>query len=320
VQQQIPEVIISEIIEFVKSHDPGFHLWGRTKENFISDFVYIYCFKLIECDGNQELEHKLHLEGNEYISHNSLDHNLKIMHSIIYTWANNKITPGNEREWNLAAKNRQLPEEFQDINLWIDSSDFPLEKSKETKGWYSPKLKGRAIRVQFLQDAHEIIRFMAGPCDPTQHDGVFLTFNRNEIAQKFKGAKVIGDNHYLEGRRLFTDPVFYVNERESPRDKAVAESSNLPAHGKRTTKKKKIDPNKLTKEEKFLSMKKLERNNTLSHTRGLVEGPFGNLKRKFRVLRERVLQDKDRLYETVVVLASINNMIIVNNQHLCYLN
>jgi hypothetical protein len=119
-----------------------------------------------------------------------------------------------------------------------------MEKSASTRGWFSKKVDGRGIKVQFIVDATERVRYVHGPVEPGQYDGSFLELRRDEIIEKFPGEKFIGDNHYSSGMELFKDPVFYCNERESAKDRKVAEKEGLETHSRAPKKKEKKGGNR----------------------------------------------------------------------------
>jgi hypothetical protein len=194
-----------------------------------------------------------------------------------------------------------------------------LKWRKVTRGWFSKKVDGRGIKVQFIVDATERVRYVHGPVEPGQYDGSFLELRRDEIIEKFPGGKFIGDNHYSSGMELFKDPVFYCNERESAKDRKVAEKEGLETHSRAPKKKKRkveIDLATVPVEDQEHSVKKLKTNAVISHSRGLIEGVFGNMKRQFRTIGERKIQNKMYLFQTVVIAAAINNMILVQSNHL----
>jgi hypothetical protein len=232
VHVQVPLGIMDDLTAFVKRNDDGWHLWNRTKQNFISDWCYIYLYKMITALGNTKLEKELALQTELKIGHHTINNNIENLHALIYEWARTKIDLGNAEEWNAAAAIRQFQHPFEDVNLWIDSSDFKMQKSPATNGWFSQKEERRAIKVQFIVDATERVRYIKGPMEPGQFDGTFLQMWRDEINDKFKGGRIIGDNHYCGGTQLFEDPKFYCNERESKKDQEVAEQENLPTHSR----------------------------------------------------------------------------------------
>eukprot|EP01040_Poterioochromonas_malhamensis_P016963 gene16963-19392_t len=77
------------------------------------------------------------------------------LHGIINEWAKIKIVSGTSADWNKARELLKIDDSIADVNLWIDSSDFSLQKTKDTKTWWNHKLTGIGIRVQFIIDATE---------------------------------------------------------------------------------------------------------------------------------------------------------------------
>jgi hypothetical protein len=159
-------------------------------------------FKLITSDGDGKLEQELSLQPGLKMSHNTINNNTKTIHEVILQWARTKIVLGNAKEWDEACC-FQAP--FQDVNLWIDSSDFEMKESPATKGWYSKKLEGRGVRIQFVVDGTERVRFLEGPLDPGQYDEFYLRLRKAEFEKNFQGGKIVGDNHYAPAMKYFKD-------------------------------------------------------------------------------------------------------------------
>lgn len=301
------------MIAFVKARDPGSTLWSRTKDNFINDLCYLFVFKMITGDGFTKIEGEFQLEPGLRLGKETLRHNFEKIHPIIYDWAMSHVKLGCVAEWNEAAKLRQFPEEVKGINLWIDSSDFPLQCTEFTEEWYSKKLEGTGIRVQFVTDAATRILYVYGPVYPTQHDSHFLLMHKQTIKQLFKGGKIIGDNHYSSGGKQFVDPKFVCNSMESAIDQAIANKENLEIHSKRKRKAVEIDLSKVDGDGLQRSMQKLKENGAVSNSRGLIESVFGIMKQKFCMLSERCLHRPDELFEIVVIASAIHNLTIEKN-------
>jgi hypothetical protein len=271
---------------------------------------------MITAEGNSRLEQELELQRDLKFSHHTIYNNTTVIHDMAYEWARTKIDLGNAEVWDAAVVSRHFEEPFEDVNLWIDSWDFPLMKSQELKDWHSRKLSASGIKVQFLFDATERIRYMKGPLDPGQTDDFFLQIRQSEIEEQFKGAQIIGNSSYFRGMKFFTDPVFYCPAKESGLDRQIAEKENLPTNPNHATggrkRKAEIDLATLSEEDKGKSLKKLKRNAVLHNTRELVStgSVFETMKSKFEMIRGKHIQDKDFLYETVVIAAGIHNTIL----------
>lgn len=80
---QVPLGIMQDVISHVKLHDPGYQLWNRTTDNFISDWCYIYFYKMITATGNTKLEKSLKLQAGLRTRHHTLHHNTQQLHEII---------------------------------------------------------------------------------------------------------------------------------------------------------------------------------------------------------------------------------------------
>lgn len=55
------------------------------------------------------------------------------LHGIICEWTKTKIVSGTSKDWNKAHELLKFDNSIADVNLSIDSSDFPLQKTKDTK-------------------------------------------------------------------------------------------------------------------------------------------------------------------------------------------
>lgn len=76
----------------------------------------------------------------------------------------------------------------QDVNLWIDSTDFPLENKphgKKTKSrHWSFKLNRRGRRYMFIRDGR-VLRFVSDGYSPKTHDGTYLEIERRTFSRDF---------------------------------------------------------------------------------------------------------------------------------------
>jgi hypothetical protein len=80
VHVQVPLGIMNDLIEYVTQRDPGWRLWNRTKKNFISDWCYLYMYKMITAEGNTLMEKKLALQPGLKETHHTIWHNVNVLH------------------------------------------------------------------------------------------------------------------------------------------------------------------------------------------------------------------------------------------------
>lgn len=150
---------------------------------------------MIEGIGSDKLEDSIQLDAGSHITHTTVGHNMDELRPILVKWARSKIVTGSKGDWDKAAEGEVFPEPFSGVNLWMDSSDFPIQATRENDGWTSHKLGGAGIRVQFITDAHLRILYCVGPLHPKQYDGDFLDLYHTDIAEKFREGTIIADNH-----------------------------------------------------------------------------------------------------------------------------
>ena len=154
------------------------------------------------------------------------------------------------------------------VNLWIDSSDFPLQHMKgvgrKSDEW-SYKLNKRGRRYMFILDGHGVIRRKWGGYSPKIHDGNWLELFKEWFATRLEGATVIGDQHFEWGKHHLKGKVtFHTPFKEPPKP----------------TKQQM----KTGKEIKLLTKEQQQYNEHVRETRGRIEDVFGWLKRTFACL------------------------------------
>ncbi len=305
------------LVDFVKDQNHEHNYWGAYGDDFVRDLCYLLVYRMITGAGVDKLEHTVRFDPEHKLNHGTILHNLDIIFPLAVKWGLSKIVTGTEADWNLAVHGEHFPHPFEAVNLWMDSSDFPMMDTEENKDWYSHKLKGIGIRVQFITDGRSFIRFIKGPLEPKQFDGFFLELFHHEIETNFADAHLIADNHYLIGTTLFLHgPTFYVNARESSADKAVGDDEEIEVHLPHKRRKKSIDVSTLTPAQKEMARNKLLQNQDHSHVRGRIEAVFSHMKMKFKILSERHVRAAGDLYGFVVIASAINNMIIQFNSAL----
>lgn len=112
----------------------------------------------------------------------------------------------------------------QNVNLWIDTTDFPIEhrkgkkyqpkRGRKTEHW-SFKLNKPGRRYHFVVNGRAKVVWKSDGYSPKQHDGAYVCDHRSMFEQNFAGGHIIGDEHYNKPKRLFVDPAFYAPHRAS---------------------------------------------------------------------------------------------------------
>lgn len=140
------------------------------------------------------------------IGHNSLQHNIQVVRKLLGNWGLSTIVPGSAQEWEENAKRIKVPKVMAHVKgrafLWIDSTDFGRQKWKgySTKStWHSFKLNGPGRRYMAIRDGRGRVRALWGGYTPKLYDGHFVELNKRELDQKFKGANILGDDHFTYG-------------------------------------------------------------------------------------------------------------------------
>ena len=287
IRTKVQHGVMENLIAFFKQNDCGYKLWKRANDNFIEDQCYKFIFKMLTATGDEKFDADLHPQNEFRISQSTLNNNFKVCHLIILAWVRTKIVLGSAAQQNKAVAYRKFSDALETVNIWMDSSEFPMQFTSENNRQYSHKLRGIEIQVQFVTDAKEMVVYLYGPVELEEFDDHFLSLHKYQLEQKLKGGIVIADSHYAEGERLFADPVFHCNLRESAVDQAIAEKENLPIHSRSNKRKAEIDLFSISDDERQLSLKKLKKNAAISHTRSHIEGESGNIERILCFINER---------------------------------
>jgi hypothetical protein len=129
------------------------------------------------------------------LAHNSTDPTIRDNYQLIreklhdYVLAHH-VEYGNVDEWNRRANRIQRDGELVNVNLWIDSVDFPLSGTRSINRkslYWSYKLNGKGQRFMAIVDAAGRIRFLSPAYLPKLYDGDFLQMNRYLFENSFKG-------------------------------------------------------------------------------------------------------------------------------------
>lgn len=169
--------------------------------------------------------------------------------------------------------------------MWIDSTDFPIERRKgsryrpkrgrKTEHW-SFKLDKPGRRYHFVVNGRAKVVWHTYGYSPKQHDGGYVVDHRTEFERNFgNGGHIIGDEHYSKAKRMLDTPVFYVPFRERGN----------------------------------ITLAQRTHNRLHSDLRARVEMPFGWLKNTFAALRTPWAGELDQLDFIVSYAVGIYNLI-----------
>jgi hypothetical protein len=172
----------------------------------------------------------------------------------------------------------------QAVNLWIDSTDFPIEarkgkryqpkRGRKTEHW-SFKLNKPGRRYHFILNGRAKVVWKSAGYSPKRHDGSYVIEHRQKFEENFSGGHIIGDEHYNKPKRLINNPIFYAPHRQS----------------------------------RHLTQAQLSENRRQTDLRARVEMPFGWLKTTFTALEKPWAGELEQLDHLVSYTIGIYNLI-----------
>lgn len=188
-------------------------------------------------------------------------------------------------EWRAIAKPERFKGEFELVCLWLDSSDFCLNRkasaSKKEDCW-SYKTSSPAHRFTFLSDARGKLRKVWGGYSPKAYDGFLVEVNKEWFESALAGATVAANNHFEWGKNL--KEVTFKTTISKPKGRRRKD----PTGG--------FISKTLTKEQDTY-------NKQLSAIHSRVENPFARMQRKVEVLTD-LFREGERQLDCVVWLAA----------------
>ena len=195
---------------------------------------------------------------------------------------------GELKDWQNNAKKLGLPSLVSDANLWMDSTDLPLQKKREYGGrkgdFFSFKLQGPGQRFMVMADGKGIIRELWHVVPTKTYDGNWIADHEKELDANYAGAVVLVDNHFSRAKTVLKKVKYYTNyalrKSAPPRNKGGPSPEDTVTN--------------ITKERKIY-------NAAHSHGRSKIEQPFRWMKKKFVSLAEKW----DELPEQQVYLVNI---------------
>lgn len=278
----------TEIINFVKANPP--RLWASQQpRNFLERNVTLALYKDISGIGYKRLHQMVDI-GSTW-THKCFTHNVQVLRPLMKQWAATKTHLGSLEDWNAAARNVSADRVLKLPTLWIDSSDWALQKWKgcSKKGpYWSYKRNKPARRFMFLQDGKSRIRKMWGGYSPKVHDGIWLELHKAWFEKRLKGARILGDNHFDWGTKHISDPIFLT-----------------PV--KKPSKKRKRDQEDI----EVLTSQQKKWNRAVHAARARVETPFGIFQTLFGALKNPWPEDESQLECLVFIAAGVHNAKIV---------
>jgi len=203
---------------------------------------------------------------------------------IIQNW----IKIGDMNEWDRVAANVNKGESFKDINLWMDSTEFPIAGSrsisKKSLSW-SFKCNGAGVKFMTICDARGYVRFISPAYTPKLYDSHWLKMNRHYMEEKFKGATIIADCHFEQGRSMFKNVSFKTPIPEPRQSKRCADGVEVPQ----------------------LNQASQQYNDEHKRLRSRVEDTYGRIKNFFNILEKPFSEGQEQLEFLVNIACGIIN-------------
>lgn len=274
----------TEIINFVKAKSP--RLWASQQpNNFLQRNVTLTLYKDISGIGYKRIHAMVDI-GSTW-THKCFTHNVQVLRPLMKQWAESKLYLGFVEDWNMAARNVRTDSKLNRPNLWMDSSDFGLQKWKgcsKKELYWSYKKNRPARRFMFLQDGKSRIRRMWGGYSPKVYDGTWLELHKEWIEENLQGGNVLADTHFGWGTKNIVNPIFL---------------TPVP----KPSKKRKRDEEDIA----VLTTQQVRWNRAVRSARARVESPFGIFQSLFRALENPWPEDKSQLEYLVFIAAGIHN-------------
>ena len=291
---RISESQVKELIIFIQAQNPI--LWGEQQpRNFVSNMVTLVLYKDAFKIGYQKLVKRVKLSYK--ITHKSLQHNAEVLRLLMKEWSKKHITLGSESDWNQAVHNCGFKGEIKNANLWMDSTDIPLEGRKSISRKdirWSYKLNSPGRRYMIIRDGKGKVRKIWGGYSPKVHDGTWLEMMKDSLEENLSGGVVLADNHFSVGRKLFQKIKFLTNFAEKSGSKKRKREEEEDGEGITT----------LAKQQKVFN--KIHRK-----ARARIETPFGYIKSKIESLSKPWSESSEQLDCLVWTAIGIFNRSIV---------
>lgn len=211
------------------------------------------------------------------IAESTFKENSKKIRRGLRLWAARILVPEDKSTLDKAARRRKRPFPCNNVNLWIDTSDFAEEGERGLSRFdsrFSHKTMGAARKWLTICDGKGRAQFVGGPHYPKHYDSDLLIHYAQRLHVIFADSTMIGDNHFLKAKDFLK------------RVRLIAPTSEAgrPAKDPITGEKRKHE---LTEEEKL-------NNELIRSVRATVEHPYNWLSNKFQSLYEVFREDEDQ--------------------------
>ena len=208
----------------------------------------------------------------------------KLHDLIIGNW----IKYGDVNEWDRNSARIEKSNDFQDVNLWADSTDYPITGTRSMSRkdlFWSYKCNGAGVRVLTLHDGKGKVKYLSPLYSPKLYDSHWLEMKRDLLEENFPGATIIADTHFSQGRELFTKVNFKTPIPEPRPRKRRIDGAEIPQ----------------------LNQASANFNAEHRRIRSRVEQPYARIKRTFRILEEPFSEGIVQLESIVAIGCGIIN-------------
>ena len=293
----VSPAIVKEIVSYLVLRPSKF--WGMKKpRHFFEAMLLATLHHDATLMGFQRFLKRYDLDFK--ISDKSLIHNIRCIRARLAEWAEEVIIPGSFHDWNMAASGVEIPPELVGTNLWMDSSDFPLQKRRGmngSSGYWSHKLAGPGLRFMVLCDGNLIVRGFWGGYSPKFFDGHAALLLKSFFKQHGVGGVIVADQHFDFASKSITAVKFYVPSKAPPTRKQRRKACNKgkPIHN---------DP---LKGRFQLAKKREEYNDKLAHHCARIEHVFAWLTKHFAALDQPFPEDEEQLNHVFAYAIAIQN-------------
>lgn len=297
VESKIHADIVKDMVDYVENRDRTM-MGDSHVRGFTTAMVILTLYHDIEGIGINKIAE--HVKFPFKLSHHSLCDNSKRVRELLYEWALTKISIGNRDAWVAAARHAPFKGDCASLNLFIDSTDFKIEKTSgrgPSSDYWSGKEKWSCLRFMTLVDAHKKILKIWPGYGPKQYDSHFVSGLKDWFQEHLKSGHIAADGHFSAVSKEITDPVFYTPIQQRKRRLAELAAED---HGDINEEDLPI-PRLTKKNEKY--------NRDLHAARARVEHPYADIKKMFTTLNHPWSGNLKQLEYLVFYSTAVHNML-----------
>lgn len=285
VKNALHEEVYDDLLDYLERQEPS--VWGIFRnDDFLEQNLLLALYHDISGFGYQRILREEGLERS--LSNRSFQHNTELIRHLGASWAKQYIDlPLLEDRQDLASLTHQS-HTLGLIDLWVDSSDFMLQKARgvgrKHPDW-SYKENHCAQRYLCVTTGDGVVRMLCGGYSPKVHDSTFLDTHREEWESLLLGSRIIGDEHFRPGGERFRLVHWVTPYRNMTRD----------------------DPENPGQRLSVLTQAQQTWNSHISDIRSRIESTFGHSKQMFMTLQRPWAERKSQQDYLVTLAIGIHN-------------